>query len=118
MTLRHPAVFEPLDQAADAIIREAGRGGIHLKVQILTALADGFGYVGNAAGVMHSDLADAGYAPEVCDQVWSARQALAAAARTCGEAESAVRRLLNTSIGDLAISGQQVPHNTEFNGGT
>lgn len=117
MTLRHPAVFEPLDQAADAIIKEAGRGGIHLKVQICTALADGLGFIGNASGVMVSDLADAGYGPEVCEPVWRAREAVRLAAHMCHEAESTLRRLLNTSIGDLAISGQQVPHSTEFNGG-
>ena len=116
-SIRLPSVFEPLDQAADAVIKESGRGGIHLKVQVLASLADGLGYVGNAAGVMVSDLADTGYGPEVSEPVWRAREAISLAARMCSEAETAVRRLLNTSLGDLAFSGQQVPHQPELNGG-
>jgi hypothetical protein len=105
MSTRLDSVFKPLDQAADAVIRESGRAQHHapagerlrLKVRVLASLADGIGYVGNATSVVQSDLADAGYGPEFCDPVWAARKAISAAAEACGEAETALRRLLDTS---------------------
>lgn len=115
---RHPAVFEPLDQAADAVIRESKRGGIHLKVQICAALSDGLAQISNVSSIMVSDLAEVRYGPEVCEPVWRAREAARVAAQMYGEAESSLAHLLNTSLGDLAMSGHQVPRSTEFNGGS
>ncbi len=114
---RLPSVFEPLDNAADAVIAVSGLGDIHLKRQILDALADGVGFLGNAVSVMGNDLIDAGYGPEISDPVHQAAEAIRSAGRTCLEAISALDGLLNTSVGELASSPHQAPVHTELNGG-
>jgi len=115
MGIRLPSVFEPLDQAADAVIAQAA-GGIRVKQQILASLADGVGYLANAADVLTWDMDKAGYGPEVIEPIQQAAAALRAGARTCGDSWSALHRLLNMTVGDLAASGVRAPRSTELNG--
>jgi hypothetical protein len=114
---RLPAVFEPLDSAADAVIAAASQPGIEVRRDILDTLDDGLGFLGNAIGVMGWELEDARYGPEILEPAHRAVAAIHLAARICREARGALDGLLNTSIGGLASSGRQVPKSTELNGG-
>ena len=116
MDARLPSVFEPLDQAADAIIAQA-RGDIHVKQQILASLEDGVGYLANAVEVLTWNMFEAGYNPQIVEPIQQSSTALRASARTCGEGWSALHRLLNMTVGELAASQQRAPDHTELNGG-
>jgi len=116
MSVRLPSVFEPLDQAADAIITQA-KGDIHVKQQILASLADGVGYLANAVEVLTWNMFEAGYNPHIIEPIQQSSAALRASAGTCDEGWSALHRLLNMTVGELAASAQQAPRNTELNGG-
>lgn len=113
---RWPSIFEPLDNAADAVIATSRYGGVHVKGDILDSLDDGVGFLANAITVMGNDLCDAGYGPEICQPVYEAAEAVRSAGRKCGDARSALGSLLNMSVAALAASQRQAPHNTELNG--
>ena len=115
MAIRLPSVFEPLDQAADAIIAQA-KGDIHVKQQVLASLADGVGYLANAVEVLTWNLTEAGYSPEIVEPIQRSSGALRASAHTCNDGWSALHRLLNMTVAELAASQQRAPRNTELNG--
>jgi predicted component of type VI protein secretion system len=116
MSVRLPSVFEPLDQAADAIIAQA-TGDIHVKQQILASLEDGVAELANAVSVLTWNMFEAGYNPQIVEPIQQSSDALRASAHTCGDGWSALHRLLNMTVGELAASGQRAPDSTELNGG-
>lgn len=115
MGLRLPSVFEPLDQAADAIIAQA-KGDIHVKQQVLCSLADGVGELANAVSVLTWNMFEAGYDPAIVEPIQRSSDALRGSAHTCNDGWSALHRLLSMTVAELAASQLQTPHNAELNG--
>jgi hypothetical protein len=111
-----PPVFDGLDLAASELAQAAQRPGINGKRDVLYSLSGGLESVSRAVRMIARSLSEAGYGPEVCDPVDMTASAIFAASTKAEYAMHAIGALLNTSIGDLASSPQQVPHNTELNG--
>jgi hypothetical protein len=91
-------------------------GGILAKQQAIGVLEGVISGIHIAAQVLASDLRQAGYGPAVTDPVYVASTSLNNAAGQFEHAKTALAALLNTPVGELASSGQQVPNNTELNG--
>jgi hypothetical protein len=88
--VRLPAVFEPLDQAADAVIAGSRESGIPKRREILDTLDDGLGFLGNAMGVMAWQLEDEHRGPQVLAPLHKAAAAVRQAADACREARRAL----------------------------
>jgi len=112
-----PPLYDNLADAAELLADAAMRSGIHGKRDVLYSLSEGLQSVSRAVQMIATVLGDAGYGPEVTDPVDVTANTIFQASTAAEGATHAVGSLLNMHVGDLAASGQQVPHNTEFNGG-
>ena len=108
-----------LEHEVNRLVAAAAHGGIHAKHEAVAAMHISAHQFAAVLSGLERVFREARYGPEITEPLSAASAALLAqATESLVLARTALESLLNTSLGDLAASGRQVPNHSELNGGS
>lgn len=107
---------EQVINGVNGIHASAAAGGIHAKHAAIKACNEGAVRFSLMSSMMARALAEPGanYGPEITEPLANAAVHLQAAALAFGESDAALSSLKGMTVGDLASSPRQAPHNSEL----
>lgn len=105
---------EKLIEGVNEIHNNAASGGIFAKHGSIKAANEGALRFADMAQMLSRTLAESHYGPEITEPLSSAGTQLRAAAMALSESDAALNSLINSTVGDAARSGRQIPVHTEL----
>lgn len=107
---------EQLIEGINRIHAEAAAGGIRHKQAALKAMHEAMIRFAGMLQMVARTMSEPGsnYGPEITEPLGQAAQHLQAGAMNTGESDSALTSLIHMTVGELADSPRQAPHNSEL----